>query len=83
MHVELVRKNNISVTLKKWSDSLWYFEVTKEIKDTNSDWYTCTTLKRTLPIYHLAFFNRILKGDRYKKFFKKKAEKLCRKYQGK
>lgn len=83
MNVELVRKNNISVTLKKWSNSLWFFEVTREVKDSNSDWYTCTTLKRTLPIYHLRFLDRVLKGATYRNLFQRKARKLCDKYQGK
>ncbi|OMC81820.1 hypothetical protein BK128_21355 [Viridibacillus sp. FSL H7-0596] len=80
-HFELIRKNGIVVTLRKWSEKLWFFEVTEEIKEKHSQWYSCRTLKRTLPIYHLGLINTVLKGNRYKNFFHNKAEKLYVKYQ--
>lgn len=79
--VELKKMGNIVVTLRPWSDDFWYFQVTKEVKEQDSQWYQCTILKRTLPIYNLKILNRLLKGDKYKVFFDKRAKRLCIKYQ--
>lgn len=81
INIHLIHKKNIHVTLKKWSENWWYFEVTEEIKDVDSQWYTCTSLKKTLPIYNLKLLDKILTGDKYKNFFQWKAKKLCEKYQ--
>lgn len=84
MFVELINKNNIRVTLKKWSDGFWFFEVTREIEDENNvGYYNCTVLKRSFPVYNLYILDKILKGDKYNKYFDKKAKKLCLKYQDK
>lgn len=78
--VELKRKGNIVVTLRPFSDNLWYFQVTEEVKEQYGDWYQCRVLKRTWPIYHLNWLNKVLKGDKYRAFFNKRAERLCNKY---
>lgn len=79
--IELLKMGNIVVTLRPWSENFWYFQVTREVKEPGSQWFQCTTLKRTLPIYNLKLLNKLLKGNRYKAFFDKKAKSLCMKYQ--
>lgn len=74
--VELYRSKNLVVTLRKWSENLWYLQVTREIKEPNSQWYQCTVLKRTLPIYHLEFIYKFIKGTEYTNFFDRRAKKL-------
>lgn len=80
--VTMAKKGEVVVNVKVWSGEWCYFEVTQEKKEKGSQWYNCIVLKRSLP-YPLHWIEKICGIDFLRRFVKRKAEKLCGKYQNK